>query len=220
MANTTWHPGPPADADLPPDPGNRGETGRPGSTGAGPARPRSPGASGPEGLYGPFRSPGGPLPPEESQALAKMLGRLAWFLDESLPVPGTKFRIGLDGIIGLIPGVGDLAGAAMSSFVLAMAARMGVPKTLLFRMGFNVLLESLVGLVPFAGDLFDFAFKANSKNVRLLKAYFETPRKAERSNLLFSVLIFIGVLAVLLGIAWLAFLLARAAFIGLAQLFN
>ena len=112
----------------------------------------------------------------------KSLSRLAWFLDSSIPIPGLGFRIGADGLIGLIPGVGDAVGAALSSYILAQAARLGVPKSVILRMGFNVLLETLIGLIPFVGDIFDFAWKANLRNVELLNEYMDNPRQTSASS--------------------------------------
>src|SRR5690349_1135193 len=86
--------------------------------------------------------------------------RLGWLLDSSIPLPG-GFRIGIDGLVGLIPGVGDVAGAVMSSYLIYEARRMNAPHSLLLRMVGNVLAEAVVGSIPFAGDVFDFAFKAN-----------------------------------------------------------
>lgn len=112
----------------------------------------------------------------------KSLSRLAWFLDSSIPIPGLGFRIGADGLIGLIPGVGDAVGAALSSYILAQAARLGAPKSVILRMGFNVLIETLVGLIPFVGDIFDFAWKANLRNVELLNEYMDNPRQTSASS--------------------------------------
>lgn len=101
------------------------------------------------------------------------LRRLNWLssiLDTALPIPGTSYRIGLDGIVGLIPGIGDPAGAVLSSYVIFESARVGAPKRLLLRMIGNVALESLVGVIPLLGDLFDFGWKANVRNLALLRA--------------------------------------------------
>ncbi|WP_445399564.1 DUF4112 domain-containing protein [Zobellella sp. An-6] len=100
------------------------------------------------------------------------LKRLAWLLDSSIRLPG-GFRIGLDGLIGLVPGVGDLVAAGLSAYIIAEAARMKLPAGVLARMGLNVLLELLIGAIPLFGDLFDFAFKANQRNVRLMDAHFD-----------------------------------------------
>lgn len=128
----------------------------------------------------------------ESVAVTRRkLGRLAWLLDSSIPIPGTRLTIGLDALIGLVPFIGDLVGVALSSYILAEASRIGVPRSVLVRMAFNVGFEGLVGMVPLAGDVFDAAFKANQRNVRLLEAWLDQPRKTERSTRLFgAVLLF------------------------------
>lgn len=99
------------------------------------------------------------------------LERLAWLLDNSIQIPGLGYRIGIDPLLGLIPGVGDFVGGALSVYILYEAARMGVSRPLLMRMGFNVLIEVVVGTVPILGDLFDAGWKANARNVRLLQEH-------------------------------------------------
>lgn len=137
---------------------------------------------------------------EADRTLAS-LKQLAWLLDSSLPVPGTRFTVGLDALIGLFPFVGDLIGVVLSSFILSQAARLGAPRSVLWRMAFNVALEGVIGIVPFAGDLFDAAFKANQKNVRLLEDWLDRPKKIERTTRAFGALLILGILAlfVLLG---------------------
>jgi hypothetical protein len=112
-------------------------------------------------------------------AAIRRLDRFAWLLDSAIRLPG-GFRIGLDGIIGLVPGLGDLAAAGLSSYIILEAARMKLPGRVLVRMGLNVLLELVVGIIPIFGDLFDFAFKANRRNVRLLNEYLV--KKQEKSE--------------------------------------
>ena len=102
----------------------------------------------------------------------KRLEKLAWLLDNSIRLPG-GFRVGLDGLIGLIPGVGDVIGAALSSYIVLEAAKLKLPFRLLARMTLNILIELVVGIVPIFGDMFDFAFKANLRNVRLLNEYLQ-----------------------------------------------
>jgi hypothetical protein len=80
------------------------------------------------------------------------------------------FRFGLDGLIGLIPGIGDLATGAISSVIIADSWKRGVRKRTLLRMIWNTLLDSTIGAIPLVGDLFDFAFRSNVKNIRLLRA--------------------------------------------------
>src|SRR5256885_5174311 len=133
---------------------------------------------------------------------------LAWLLDSSIPLQGTRFTVGIDALIGLFPFVGDLIGVVLSSYILNEAARFGAPKVVLMRMAFNVGVEGLVGIVPILGDVFDAAWKANQRNVRLLDAWLERPREAERSSRLFGILLVIGMAAflLLLGAAAVLFL--------------
>ena len=112
------------------------------------------------------------------------LNRLAWWLDSSIPVPGTSWRIGLDGLIGLIPGIGDLTAGALSSYILLQAARTGVPALVVARMALNVILESVLGTIPLMGDIFDFAFKANQRNVRLMRHYLTDPGNVKKRSIL------------------------------------
>lgn len=104
---------------------------------------------------------------------------IARLLDTAVRIPGTNIRFGLDAVLGLVPGVGDFAGAALSGYVLLTAARAGAPTTLLARMLANVGLDALVGAVPVLGDLFDVAFKANARNAALLDAWLLRSGQAE-----------------------------------------
>ena len=122
------------------------------------------------------------MPSEETR---ERLNRLAWLLDSSIPIPGTRLTVGLDALIGLVPVVGDLIGVALSSYILHEARNMGVSKAVLLRMALNVAVEGVVGIVPFAGDVFDAAFKANQRNVRLLNQWVERPDRSERASRLF-----------------------------------
>lgn len=110
-----------------------------------------------------------PGPEASDDPLERRLERLAWWLDSSLRVPGTGLRVGYDALVGLIPGVGDVAGAAVSAWLVNEARRLGIPRRTLLRMVGNVGLELAVGAVPVLGDLFDAWFKANQRNVRLLR---------------------------------------------------
>lgn len=103
------------------------------------------------------------------------LDRLAGWMDDLVSVPGTNIRVGLDGLAGLLPVVGDSATMLVSLYLVARAQRMGAPGRLLARMVGNVGVDWLVGSVPVLGDLFDIGWKANRRNVGLLKAHFNYP---------------------------------------------
>jgi len=137
------------------------------------------------------------------------LNWLAWLLDISIPVPGTRFTIGLDALIGLFPFIGDMIGVALSSYILNEAARLGAPRSVLLRMAFNVGVEGVVGIIPVAGDVFDAAWKANQKNVRLLDKWIERPQAAERSSRVFGIALVAGVVLFLLLLGVAAFALIR-----------
>ena len=136
--------------------------------------------------------------------------RVGWLLDNSIPVPGTRFRLGIDQIIGLVPGIGDLIGGALSLYIIIQAHRLGVPRSLLARMGWNVAVDTLVGEVPILGDLFDIGFKANVRNLALLDGYFQRPADVRRSSRWTLALIVIGLVLLTAGAVALAAVLVRA----------
>ena len=104
----------------------------------------------------------------QSKIIAR-LERLANFLDASIPLGQTGTRIGIDPILGLLPGIGDAIGGLISSYFIIEAARLGVSRLTLGRMMLNLIVDTLVGSVPLLGDLFDFGFKANQRNLVLIK---------------------------------------------------
>jgi hypothetical protein len=112
---------------------------------------------------------------------------LSYLLDESIPIPGTAYRIGLDPILGLIPGAGDYLGAILSLYIIYESAKLGVSKPTLSRMVFNIVFESLLGTVPVLGDLFDAGYKSNKKNLELLETHlklvgFNTVERASQTE--------------------------------------
>ena len=113
---------------------------------------------------------------------------LARVLDTALRIPGTGIRFGLDSVLGLIPGVGDLTGAALSGYIVLAAARSGVPASVLTRMVLNLGVDTLVGTIPLLGDLFDVGFRANTRNAALLERFLAEPVEAKRSSRLAVVL--------------------------------
>lgn len=108
--------------------------------------------------------------------------RLAHWLDEAFTVPGTRFRIGWDGIVGLIPGAGDLLTAAPALWIVLRAVNLGVPNTVAARMVLNILIDGAVGAIPLVGDLFDMAWKANRRNAALLERYQRDPLGTRRRS--------------------------------------
>ena len=103
----------------------------------------------------------------------KRLDALATLLDSAFVIPGTNFRFGVDGIIGLVPVLGDLVTTAISSYIVFEARRLGVSKFTLARMAGNVAIDGVIGAVPLLGDLFDVAFRANRRNVKILRDQLE-----------------------------------------------
>jgi hypothetical protein len=110
------------------------------------------------------------------------LRRFAIWLDAGIAVPGTNLRFGLDPILGLIPGGGDAAGAVLAGWILIEAVRVGAPRATLLRIAGNVALDAGLGAVPIIGDIFDFAWKANLRNVALLERHLAAPGRAERAD--------------------------------------
>ena len=137
------------------------------------------------------------------------LKQLAWLLDSSIPIPGTRFTIGVEALLGLVPVLGDFIGVLLSSYILKEAARLGAPRAVLVRMASNVLVEGLVGIVPIAGDVFDAAWKANQRNVRLLNAWLEHPQRTARSSSAFAAVLIAAVAGFLVLLGVLAFLALR-----------
>lgn len=121
------------------------------------------------------------LPPRDPAALesARLVARL---LDEAIEIPGTSWRIGIDPIVGLVPGIGDLVSAILSTWIILVGVRLGAPGPVLARMALNVGIDTLVGAIPIGGDLFDFAWKSNVKNVRLLETWLARPAPTHRAS--------------------------------------
>ena len=105
------------------------------------------------------------------QGTLERLKWLAWFSDSAIRIPGTSRTIGADGVLSLIPGVGTLIGSGMSLYIIAEALRHGAPASLLARMGLNVAADTVIGGIPVVGFLFDFMFKANQRNMALLRRH-------------------------------------------------
>lgn len=124
---------------------------------------------------------------------------LARLLDTAVRVPGTDIRLGLDPVLGLVPGAGDLLSGVLSAYVLVLAARAGAPSPVLFRMLVNVGADTLVGSVPVLGDLFDVGFKANARNVALLERHLGHPAETKRASALTAGAIVLAALLLVVG---------------------
>jgi len=142
------------------------------------------------------------------------LTALARALDSAVRIPGTNVRFGLDAVIGLVPGVGDVAGAAIAAYIVLAAARRGAPPTLLARMLLNVAVDTAVGAVPVLGDVFDVAWRANTRNVALLERHVAAPAETRAASRLVVGAVLLGIVLLLVGglaLAWLGIrALARA----------
>ncbi|MGA9382483.1 MAG: DUF4112 domain-containing protein [Phormidium sp.] len=124
----------------------------------------------------------------------KRLRRISHVLDNAIPIPGTKFRFGIDPILGLIPGGGDTVSAFFAAYIVWESAMLGLPKQILMRMFSNILFDTFAGSVPIAGDLFDVAWKANAKNVALLEEHLKLPDSNEKPDKWFLFLLLIGLI--------------------------
>ena len=113
--------------------------------------------------------------PNKIQQLKNLrrIRKIAKLLDSAIGIPGTKFRIGLDPILGLIPGGGDLVGGLISAYTIYLSTNFGLDKSQISKMIKNIALETFVGFVPIVGDIFDFYFKANLRNLDILEQHLE-----------------------------------------------
>jgi hypothetical protein len=134
---------------------------------------------------------------------------LADLLDRRFTIPGTSIRIGLDPILGLIPGIGEVVANLTGSIILLIAAQYRVPKIVLLRMGLNIALNAMIGAIPVFGDIFSIWFRSNVKNAELLKRYAlrQSNRAATGGDWLFVVGLIVGILVLLggtlLALVWL-----------------
>lgn len=121
-------------------------------------------------------------------ATLNRIRKLSRLMDTSIRIPLTGFRIGIDPIIGLVPGAGDLISTAFSAYIIFLATRFGIPRQDLAKMIFNVGLETVVGTVPLVGDLFDAFYKSNIRNLAILEQHLTVvePKLKEVSDELYS----------------------------------
>jgi hypothetical protein len=137
--------------------------------------------------------------------IAKYLANL---LDRRFTIPGTSIRIGLDPIVGLIPGVGDAIASLAGSVILVLAAQSQLPKIVLVRMSLNIALNGIIGAIPILGDLFSVWFKSNVRNIELLERYaVEDRRTSTAGDWLFVIGLLLGIafvfIGAMVGVVWL-----------------
>ena len=118
---------------------------------------------------------------KQVEAALARLEALARLMDSLVALPGTGIRVGADAVIGLVPVVGDLLAGAISAYLIWEAKRLGASKLVLWRMVGNALVDTAIGAVPIAGDIFDVAFRANLKNLRLLQRHLEKREGASKA---------------------------------------
>jgi hypothetical protein len=141
----------------------------------------------------------------------KNIDYLARLMDAQFRVPGTNFRFGLDALIGLIPGGGDLSTFAVSGYMLWIMAQNGASGYILARMVLNVLIDTLIGSIPIIGDLFDMAFKSNMRNMRLMQEHYRAGRhRGSAWKVIVPVLILLFV--VIVGVLYLTYRLLASLF--------
>ncbi len=124
----------------------------------------------------------------------KRMRQLTRLLDNAIAIPGTKQRIGLDPILGLIPGGGDTLSAALSGYLIIEAARMGLPRSALMRMVINIILDTFIGSVPLFGDLYDTVSKANVRNMEIVESHIKAPQPSAKTDRLFIGLLVVGII--------------------------
>jgi hypothetical protein len=146
--------------------------------------------------------PDGPVDLKRVQTLARAL-------DSAIRIPGTSIRFGLDSIVGLVPGAGDLVSSVLSGYIILTSARLGVPPALIVRMILNLGVDTLVGSVPLIGDLFDVGYRANLRNAALLEKHLAEPAPGRFSNKLAIAAAVAGVILLAAGGIALAILAVR-----------
>ena len=137
------------------------------------------------------------------------LRRLSRILDNAIPIPGTPYRIGLDPILGIIPGGGDTVTGALGAYIVVEAARMGLPPKIIGRMVTNIVFDSVAGTIPVLGDLFDIGWKANVQNITLLEKHLQIDTEIKKNSPLFVIGLILLLAIIVLGFAVLTVLLLR-----------
>ncbi|MEG4517185.1 MULTISPECIES: DUF4112 domain-containing protein [unclassified Microcoleus] len=155
----------------------------------------------------PIQNSSANTPSQSHVASLRRLRRISHLLDNAIAIPGTKYRIGLDPILGLIPGGGDLISSIFAGYVVFKSAQMGVPQETLVKMATNIVFDTVAGTVPVAGDLLDVAWKANVKNIELLDAHLGSPEQGKKADWLFVAALLLGLVLIVGGVIFLSVML-------------
>jgi len=142
-----------------------------------------------------------PLENNGKETKLEKLRSLTNLLDNAISIPGTRYRIGIDPIIGLFPAAGDYITAGLSAYIVIEAAKMGASKRTLARMVLNIIFDALAGTIPLIGDLFDATWKANVKNMALLESHFNSPVERKNTDWLFLSLLLGALLLVVIAVS-------------------
>ncbi len=150
-----------------------------------------------------YLEPTTPPAPAADPDMAR-LDALANLLDSQFRIPGTNLRFGLDGIIGLIPYLGDMAGFVISGLLMRLMVRRGAGPGIMLRMLGNFVLDALIGIIPLVGDLFDFGYKANRRNVNMLKKYYAEGKARPNAKTSVTILgiVFFALFVLLIWAIW------------------
>jgi hypothetical protein len=158
-----------------------------------------------------------PSPGDERERRGRLglekLRKVTLLMDQAFGIPGTKWRFGLDALFGLVPGLGDIAGGVIAVYGLHVARQLRAPAVIQLHMLTNIALDALIGTIPIIGDIFDFVYKAQTRNLAMLDDWLQTPHEAKRRSrrgLIFIPLAIVFVFATLtiLGV-WLLFILVH-----------
>lgn len=155
-------------------------------------------------------------PARPTSVRRERLERVAWLLDSSIRLPVLGYRIGLDPLIGLIPGIGDAVGALLSGYILVEAIRLKASRVVLLKMVINVVVEVIVGALPLVGDVFDAAWKANERNMQLLEDYLDDPERTRRRSRTTALMLLAGLAVVVVAVIVLGVLVLEALWTALA----
>ncbi len=144
------------------------------------------------------------MPIKVENSPVKNIEWLARLMDSQFKIPGTNIRFGLDPLIGLIPGAGDIVTFSISVFMVSTLAKNGASGYVLARMTFNIIFDALIGAIPIIGDIFDFGFKANERNIKLMREHYQQGRhRGSALKIIIPLLIFLMIIIAVIG--WLSY---------------